>query len=172
MTPIASLPHNRYFLASKNVIDSLSSSIASLLKLNRSHMLQREKEGIQILDLKGNLSVGKSEVALRDAIATLAQSGNPKVIINLEYVSKIDSAGLTALLVSQAKIRRAGGALKLLHLKAAHRDLLAITAMETAFDSFEDEQDAINSFFPDRAIKHYDILEFVANQQEPLASMK
>src|SRR5579872_2100110 len=98
MTPIASLPHNRYFLASKNVIDSLSSSIASLLKLNRSHMLQREKEGIQILDLKGNLSVGKSEVALRDAIATLAQSGNPKVIINLEYVSKIDSAGLTALL--------------------------------------------------------------------------
>jgi anti-sigma B factor antagonist len=32
------------------------------------------------------------------------------------------------------------------------------------FELFNDEQDAVNSFFPDRAIKHFDILSFVKEQ--------
>ncbi len=170
MTPIASLSNKRYDFASKAAFDQLIVWLGS--HVNRFHMQEREKEGIKILDLKGHITAGKSEAALRDAVAELVQVGSKKVILNLEDVSKIDSSGLTALLVSQAKVRRAGGGMRLIHLKPAHQELLSETALDNAFDTFPDEQDAINSFFPERNIQHYDILEFVSHQHEPLASLK
>jgi anti-sigma B factor antagonist len=35
---------------------------------------------------------------------------------------------------------------------------------ETVFEVFADEQDAVDSFFSDRAVRRYDILEFVRKQ--------
>jgi len=32
------------------------------------------------------------------------------------------------------------------------------------FNVFKEDQDAINSFFPDRKVQRYDILEFVRSQ--------
>ena len=37
---------------------------------------------------------------------------------------------------------------------------------EAELKSLEAEQDAVNSFFPDRQIKHFDILSFVKGQEE------
>jgi anti-sigma B factor antagonist len=42
--------------------------------------------------------------------------------------------------------------------------LFLLTRLALAFEFFEDEQDAVNSFFPDRALKHFDVLEFVENE--------
>ena len=36
-----------------------------------------------------------------------------------------------------------------------------LTKLAIAFEFFDDEQDAVNSFFPDRALKRFDILDFV-----------
>jgi anti-sigma B factor antagonist len=41
-----------------------------------------------------------------------------------------------------------------------------MTKLATVFDLFTDEQDAINSFFPDRAIKTFDILNFVEQMKK------
>ena len=40
-----------------------------------------------------------------------------------------------------------------------------MTKLATVFDMFTDEQDAVNSFFPDRSIKRFDILNFVQQQE-------
>ncbi len=40
-------------------------------------------------------------------------------------------------------------------------DLLVIAKMETVFKVFDHEQDAINSFFPERQVPRFDILEFL-----------
>jgi hypothetical protein len=37
---------------------------------------------------------------------------------------------------------------------------------ETEFEVFTDEQDAVDSFFPDRAARHYDILEWIQEQEK------
>jgi anti-sigma B factor antagonist len=34
------------------------------------------------------------------------------------------------------------------------------------FQIFGEEQDAVNSFFPEREIKHFDILSFVQQQKD------
>ena len=41
-----------------------------------------------------------------------------------------------------------------------------LTKLTTVFEIFNDEQDAVNSFFPDREIKRFDILSFVQEHEE------
>ena len=52
----------------------------------------------------------------------------------------------------------------LVNVDRAHLELFLLTKLAIAFEFFDDEQDAVNSFFPDRALKRFDILKFV--QQE------
>ena len=122
---------------------------------------QREKEGIQILDLHGHLIEGASEARLRGVIVELAEARTVNVILNFAGVTEIDSDGLGALVFCDARLTQASGALRLLNVSARHLDLLVLTKLGTISEVFTDEQDAINSFFPDRAALRYDILEFV-----------
>ena len=73
----------------------------------------------------------------------------------------IDSTGLGALVICFTTLRKAGGELKLLNLSRRNIELLVLTKLTTVFEIFSDEQDAVNSFFPDREIRRFDILEFV-----------
>jgi anti-sigma B factor antagonist len=41
---------------------------------------------------------------------------------------------------------------------------MVLTKLDTVFEVFTEEQDPVNSFFPDRAVRHYDILEWVQKQ--------
>ena len=62
-------------------------------------------------------------------------------------------------------LQKAGGALKLVNLNRRNLELVLLTKLSTVFQIFADEQEAVNSFFPDREIKHFDILSFVQQQQ-------
>ena len=127
---------------------------------------QREREGITILDLKGRITVGDEAGTLRDKMRELAGAGVRDVILNLEGVDYIDSTGLGALVVCFTSMRKLGGKLKLENLNRRNIELLLFTKLTTVFELFNDEQDAVNSFFPDRAVKHFDILSFVKEQGE------
>lgn len=122
---------------------------------------QREKEGIRILDLQGRLIFGESEAKLREAIRALAKDGVVKVILNLAQTDQIDEDGLGALIICNARLQKAGGTLKLVNFSPDHMDPALLMKQDTVLEVFRDEQDAVNSFFPDRAVRHYDILEFV-----------
>jgi anti-sigma B factor antagonist len=127
-------------------------------------LVQREREGITLLDLDGRLTVGEEASRLRDTLRELAAAGVRNVILNLRGVDYIDSTGLGALVVCFTSMRKQGGKLKLENLNRRNIELLLFTKLTTVFELFNDEQDAVNSFFPDRAIKHFDILSFVKEQ--------
>jgi anti-sigma B factor antagonist len=130
------------------------------------HIDQREKEGIQILDLRGQLKAGDSEATLRATINALVKTNALNVILNLAEITTIDADGLEALVFCYTQIRKCGGALKLACLNTEHLNLNVLTKVNTVFEVFEDEQAAINSFFPGRAVPHYDILEWVRGQEK------
>ena len=127
---------------------------------------QREHEGIVILDLKSRITVGPEASALREKVASVTAAGSKNIILNLAHVDYIDSTGLGALVMCATSQRKTGGALKLLNLNRRNIELLVMTKLATVFDLFTDEQDAINSFFPDRAIKTFDILNFVEQMKK------
>ena len=128
-------------------------------------IIQREKEGICILDLDGSLTIGDSEAILRTTIVTLARAGTLNIILNLAGVTEIDEDGLSVLIFCYARFAKSGGALKLLNLRP-DLSLMILTKLDTVFEVFTDEQAAINSFFPARAVRHYDILQWVQGQKK------
>jgi len=126
---------------------------------------QREKEGIMILDLKGSLTAGDSSGVLRDTTRKMVADGRRNVVLNLAEVDYIDSTGLGALVMFYTVLRKASGRLALLNLNRRHMELLVLTKLSTVFEIFDDEQSAVNSFFPNRQIRHFDILDFVEKQR-------
>lgn len=128
---------------------------------------EREREGINILDLNGRLIVGEPVSSLREKIRELSDAGKMNVILNLEQLDYIDSTGLGGLVISYTTLKKAGGALKILNLSKRNVELLVLTKLTTVFELFNDEQDAVNSFFPNRQIRKFDILDFVQQQRNP-----
>jgi len=126
---------------------------------------QREREGIVILDLKGRITTGEEATLFRETVHQLAGSQTTNVILNMADVEYIDSTGLGAIVVCSTAIQKAGGKSKLLNLNRRTIELLVMTKLATIFEIFTDEIDAVNSFFPGREIKRFDILNFVKAQQ-------
>jgi len=125
----------------------------------------REKEGIAILDLKGRLVVGDASL-LRERVNEVTAGGKTNVILNLAGVDYIDSTGLGTMVICFTSLQKAGGALKLYNLNRRNIELLLLTKLSTIIELFGAEQEAINSFFPEREIKHFDILSFVQQHKE------
>src|SRR6185369_3581341 len=127
---------------------------------------QFEREGIVLLHLHGRLIVGDPVSELRGKIASLAESGSTKVALNLAEVDYIDSTGLGGMVIGYTTLKKAGGALKLVGLNRRNIELLVLTKLSTVFEVFADDQTAVNSYFPNREIKKFDILSFVQQQEE------
>lgn len=127
---------------------------------------RRSQDGISVLELKGRLTFGQEDIALNDEIRHALAAHRNRIVMDLGGVDKIDSAGLGTLLYARAELRRAGGGLALCNLKAAHMQALLVAKLETVFDVYPTEQDAINSFFPERHVPHYDLLALVTSLRE------
>ena len=95
----------------------------------------------------------------------MSDTNKLSVILNLEHLDYIDSTGLGGLVISYTTLKKAGGALKILNLSKRNVELLVLTKLTTVFELFNDEQDAVNSFFPNRQIRKFDILNFVQQQE-------
>jgi anti-sigma B factor antagonist len=126
---------------------------------------RREKEGIVIFDLKGRLVVGDASL-LREKVNEEVAGGRANIAVNLADVDYIDSTGLGTLVICYTSLQKAGGALKLYNLNRRNIELLLLTKLSTVFHIFGEEQEAINSFFPEREIKRFDILSFVQQHKE------
>jgi anti-sigma B factor antagonist len=137
-----------------------------MFDLDKLEIHQREREGIPILDLNGRLVMGASDSTLREAVQLLFDRGNRKLILNLAGVSKIDTAGAGALLFLSQEYRTAGGKLVLFQLAHAHGELYEMAHLEAALEIYGEELDAVNSFFPERAVRHYDILDFIEHPEQ------
>lgn len=130
------------------------------------HIQQHENEGIVILALIGRLSMGPEDITFRNTLDTCIAAGKLKIILDCAKLRDLDSVGVGTLVAYNIKIGTAGGKLALVHMSQTHTELLALAKLEGAFEVFKNEPDAVNSFFPDRAIQQYDVLEFVEQETQ------
>jgi anti-sigma B factor antagonist len=101
---------------------------------------------VTILDLKGKMTLGEGDELLKDKINSLIHQGQKKLLLNLEGVPYIDSAGLGEIVRTYTTVSRQGGNLKLVNLTKRITDLLSITKLLTVFETFDTEPEALKSF--------------------------
>ncbi len=101
---------------------------------------------VTILDLKGKMTLGEGDELLKDRINSLVGQGKKKLLLNLEGVPYIDSAGLGEVVRTYTTVSRQGGKLKLLNLTKRIQDLLSITKLLTVFETYDSEDEAVRSF--------------------------
>ena len=99
-----------------------------------------------VLDLSGRLTLGDESTRLKDKINSVLHEGSHDILLNLGDVSYIDSVGLGQLVTSFTTVKRAEGHLKLFNLGKQSKDLLATTKLPMVFDTFDTEQEGLESF--------------------------
>jgi anti-sigma B factor antagonist len=107
---------------------------------------QRETNGIYLLILKGRLVLGPESNGLRTTIDDLLLSGATRIVVNLEHVNSVDSAGLGSLIEIHRKTKAKGGRLMLTNLGPKLRQALEIARLLSLFETFATETDAVASF--------------------------
>src|SRR5580658_4019768 len=127
---------------------------------------QREREGVILMDLKGRITLGEEVSLFRDAFEKIAAVQEAKLILNMVGVDYVDSTGLGAMVMCSTRLRNAKGVAKLVNVNRRNIELMVMTKIDTIFEVFDDETDAINSFFPGREVKRFDILSFVQHLRD------
>jgi anti-sigma B factor antagonist len=107
---------------------------------------ERVVNDVTILDLKGKITLGEGDEVLKDKINSLILQNRKRILLNLEDVPYIDSAGLGEIVRTYTTVSRQGGQLKLVNLTKRITDLLSITKLLTVFETFDAEADALKSF--------------------------
>ena len=109
-------------------------------------IVERVVDGVIILDMTGRLVLDQGDAVFRDRIGDLLTRGEKQIVVNLENVSYIDSAGVGVMVAKYLTVRRAGGEMKLLHLTPRSTRVMTITKLLTVFEAFDDEEEAVRSF--------------------------
>lgn len=107
---------------------------------------KRVVSGVSILELEGKITIGKGDVALREAVQQLLSEGADKILIHLEKVTTIDSSGVGELVSAFTTVTNRGGKLKLVNLPPKVNDILQITQLITVFEVYDNEAEALASF--------------------------
>src|SRR5437773_7670382 len=101
---------------------------------------------VTVLKLKGRMILDEGESPLRTTVDALVQQGRLKIVLDLEEVTYIDSAGLGILVSKYVSVQRRGGNIELLHLTPRSAHLMQITNLTRVFESFDSEDDAVRRF--------------------------
>jgi anti-sigma B factor antagonist len=106
----------------------------------------RREANVTVLDVKGKITIGVGDVALRNAVHEALNDGARNILINLQGVTTIDSSGVGELVSTYTTVTNRGGRLKLMNLPSKVTDILQMTQLISVFETFDDEIEAIQSF--------------------------
>ena len=109
-------------------------------------MTDREVDGVSVVALDGRIVLGEESNALREKVKSLIAAGKKKIILNMDNITFIDSAGLGTLVAAHHSVKSQGASMRLCHLGSKFQEVLQITKLLTVFDVYNTEAEAVASF--------------------------
>ena len=104
------------------------------------------KGDVLIIALSGKVIGGPELMEVKDVFQKAVDQEKNKVLLDLGKVKWMDSSGLGVIVSGHTTLSRAGGALRILNATRKIHELFIITKLITIFETFTDEQEALNSF--------------------------
>ncbi len=101
---------------------------------------------VAVVDISGKITIGEGDVLLRQKVQELLDAGESRILLNLEKVKYMDSAGIGELVACYKRAKEKEGTVKLLNPSGKVYDLLQLTKLEEVFDTYRDEGEALGSF--------------------------
>jgi len=105
----------------------------------------REIEGVTVLSCAGRIDFGEDAAALRTAVKALIP-GTPRIIIDLEHATHMDSGGLGVMVSLYCSAQASGTDIKLANLGPRLKGVLQITKLVTVFEVYDTVDQAIAAF--------------------------
>ena len=109
-------------------------------------ILQRRYGNVVILDMHGAISLGESREKFARVMEDLFQEKDRNVLVNFSGINYVDSTGIGELVGYLNKFIENNRQLKLLRPHDRIRKLLEITKLDTMFQIYYDEEEALKSF--------------------------
>lgn len=101
--------------------------------------------GATVVRLVGNLDTNTSGEA-HDFLNEAIDGGASRIVVNLEQVDFVSSAGLRILLATAKRLGGAGGKLRICGLNETVAEVFEISGFSTILDVFASEDDALSGF--------------------------
>ena len=103
----------------------------------------RQKDGVAILEPSGKI-MGSSVSELRDAITSqIDGSEAPRILINFERVTMMDSSGLGTLMGAHVAATRKKGRIGVIHVGKNIKNLIVRSRLVSIFEHFDSEDTAV-----------------------------
>lgn len=101
---------------------------------------------ITVIDVDGRMTRNEGFGCVRERVGELLDEGHRQFVLNLSQVPYMDTTYVGELVSTYISVRNAGGILKLAGVLKRISDLLAIAKLDTVFELFDTEPDALKSF--------------------------
>ena len=108
-------------------------------------MTNSEVDGVSVVTLDGRIVLGEESTSFREKLKGLIAEGKKKIVLNMDNITFIDSAGLGTLVAAHHSVKSQGASLRLCHLGSKFQEVLQITKLLTVFDVFNTEAEAVRS---------------------------
>lgn len=109
-------------------------------------IMQRRQGNVVILDVHGAISMGESKEKFAHVMNELFSQTNANVLLNFEDINYVDSTGIGELVGYLNRFAENNRHLKILRPHERILKLLQITKLDTIFEIFQDETEALKSF--------------------------
>ena len=106
---------------------------------------RQAENGVTVVAPTGRLDVAGAP-ALKDAIGEALKNGQPRVVIDMEGVSFVDSTGLGSVIAALKQIRSSQGDLRLAAPNQQVRVVLELTTLDRVFPYFSTVEEALTGF--------------------------
>jgi len=106
----------------------------------------RSQGEVKIIKLRGRLSLGEPCDRLRATIEDLLQSGDNRLVLDLEELATMDSSGIGVLARFLTSAKQQGGSLKLVNPSKFVVQTLKLVGLLNLFEVFSDSPAAVASF--------------------------
>lgn len=105
----------------------------------------REISNILVVDMTGRLDTSTSGDAYDEMVRIAENSGN-KVILNLDKLEFVSSAGLRVILTAAKLLRASSGELKLCHANGVVKEVLETSGFDQLIEIHDTEENAVTAF--------------------------
>jgi anti-sigma B factor antagonist len=108
-------------------------------------ILQREGEGVNVLELKGYLDAHTAP-KLEEAFQSLLNSQRYNIVVNCRDLSYISSAGLGVFMAYIEDVRTHKGDIKLTNMSPKVYNVFDLLGFPLLYEIFSDEAEAVRKF--------------------------